>query len=129
MPFTTKERIYVDKDGKVVAESDPNSASLLLAAGKEVSDEMAARYNLTAETHGVPDTQPFLPGQKEGETLAADEETLRGGGGGKAVEGPAATKALSSASIGRKSAADTSKGAAKAAKSAAKPAAKAGAKK
>lgn len=51
--FVTKERIYADKDGKVVAEDAPTVHHLLFGAGVEVSGAEAEEYGLDAATYGA----------------------------------------------------------------------------
>lgn len=50
MTHTAKERIYVDKDGNVVAADDPNVAMLAVGEGQELSDAEAKKYGLKSES-------------------------------------------------------------------------------
>ncbi len=45
-PYVATERLYLDKDGKVVKASDPNRATLLVAAGGALPMERATELGL-----------------------------------------------------------------------------------
>lgn len=44
--FTSSRRLYLDKDGGVVEEGDPNRVSLLAAAGSPIPLELAVKHGL-----------------------------------------------------------------------------------
>jgi len=46
--WTADRRLYLDKDGKVVEANDPSRATLLIAAGGNMSLADAERYGLIA---------------------------------------------------------------------------------
>lgn len=47
MPYVSDKRLYVNKDkSRVVEESDPEAAYLLVAEGSELSDADAEKYGL-----------------------------------------------------------------------------------
>lgn len=45
--FISKERLYLDADGNVVDENDPNRATLLVGKGGTLSAEQAEKYGLS----------------------------------------------------------------------------------
>ena len=45
-PYTATERLYLDRDGKVVKEDDPNRASLLIAPGQTMEGDRAVELGL-----------------------------------------------------------------------------------
>lgn len=49
MPYTAKERLYLDKDGKVVKAGDPKAEKLLIAKGQTMPDKEAERYGLKSK--------------------------------------------------------------------------------
>lgn len=48
--YVATERLYLNKDGKVVKGDDPSRTSLLVAVGGKLSDEDARRYGLIEDT-------------------------------------------------------------------------------
>lgn len=47
--YVADRRLYLDKDGKVVEAKDPTKASLLVAAGNTLPEEVARKYGLIQE--------------------------------------------------------------------------------
>jgi hypothetical protein len=54
MPYTADERLYLDANGNVVKEGDPNAATLLVGVGGQLSDEDARRYGLASKAKTEP---------------------------------------------------------------------------
>lgn len=48
--YTVTERIYLDRDGSVVSEDDPNAATLFSTPGKEIPYAVARDLGLVKET-------------------------------------------------------------------------------
>lgn len=44
--YTSKERLHLSRDGRVVKPGDPTSISLLVNEGGQISDEVARKYGL-----------------------------------------------------------------------------------
>lgn len=47
--YVADRRLYLDKDGKVVEEGDPNKVSLLVGAGGMIPEEQARALGLLEE--------------------------------------------------------------------------------
>jgi hypothetical protein len=45
--FVSDKRLYLDKDGKVVGDKDPNKLTLLVSEGGSIPFETAEKYGLT----------------------------------------------------------------------------------
>jgi pyruvate dehydrogenase E2 component (dihydrolipoamide acetyltransferase) len=73
--YIASARLYLDKDGKVVDENDPNRASLLVPAGGRLPVERAEELGLTKELTLEESPKEVKPGEN------------------KMVAGPQATKA------------------------------------
>jgi pyruvate dehydrogenase E2 component (dihydrolipoamide acetyltransferase) len=73
--YIASARLYLDKDGKVVDENDPNRASLLVPAGGRLPVERAEELGLTKELTLEESPKEVKPGEN------------------KMVTGPQATKA------------------------------------
>jgi pyruvate/2-oxoglutarate dehydrogenase complex dihydrolipoamide acyltransferase (E2) component len=75
--YIATERLYLDKDGKVVKADDPNRASLLVGVGGRLPIERAEELGLTGEM--------TLEDNPQEKAITRAEN--------KAVSGPSATKA------------------------------------
>jgi|GEM_PF-6818517 len=96
MDYVSKERLYLDADGKVVKEGDEGAATLLVAEGGKLDDVTAKRYKLSggekAEAYdAVADHESRHAGETDAEATAARDAMLRGE---KAAIAPPATKAV-----------------------------------
>lgn len=101
MPYTSKERLYLAPDGTVLREADLDErsvATLLVAAGVEVSDQDVERYGLRGKRlvarAGEPDDEPDAVAEHRelhGEAGAADDT---GDTAVKAVKQPEENKAV-----------------------------------
>jgi len=99
MAYVSKERLYLDADGKVVKEGDEKAATLLVAEGGELDDVTAKRYKLSggekAEAYdAVADHEARHAGETDAEAAAARDAMLTSE---KAAIAPPATKAVSRA--------------------------------
>jgi hypothetical protein len=66
MTYTSDKWLWLDADGNVT-EQQPSSGSLLVPAGGEIPDEVAARYGLTTPAAGAtaePKAQQSAPENK-----------------------------------------------------------------
>ena len=48
-PWTADRRIYLDKEGNVVAEDSPERVELLVSEGKTIPYELAEKHGLVGE--------------------------------------------------------------------------------
>lgn len=75
--FVSDRRLYLDKDGKVVEADDPARASLLVAKGASLPEDVARKYGLIIEAVPVAKEEVIelsahtVPQLKE---IAKDEE-------------------------------------------------------
>jgi hypothetical protein len=69
MTYTSDKRLYLDKDGKVV-EDAPESGSLLVGEGGELSDEEAQKYGLSNKSAEQPDAKQVAePPENKAQTM------------------------------------------------------------
>ncbi len=98
MAYVSKERLYLDADGKVVKDGDEGARTLLVGEGGELDDVTAKRHKLSggdkAEAYdAVADHEARHAGETDAEADAARARMLAG----KAATAPPATKAVSRA--------------------------------
>lgn len=101
MPFVSKERLYVDPDGTVLREDDLNErsvATLLVAAGVEVSDQDVERYGLRGKRlvrrADEPDDEPEAAAAEPEVAAVAPVDDDTGDTAVKAVKQPEENKAV-----------------------------------
>lgn len=70
--FVSEERLYLDKDGNVVGDKDPNKLTLLVSAGGTLPYDEALKYGLVKdEGNGGAGEEEVVEDEDE---EAADEE-------------------------------------------------------
>lgn len=80
MPHIAKERIYVDKDGKVVPHDHPSVAMLAVGEGQEVDDETAKKYGIKEPKESKAESAPpenkaeVMPAKVSGLTINRAEK-------------------------------------------------------
>ncbi len=113
MTYVSKERLYLDADGKVVKDGDPSASTLLVGAGGELDDPTAKRYKLKGgdvKTYdAAADHEDKHGGETDAQAADAHARMLAGEpdpdgpavtgerGDVKATDAPPATKAVSRA--------------------------------
>jgi hypothetical protein len=63
MTYTSDKWLWLDADGNVT-DQQPSSGSLLVAAGGEIPDKVAARYGLTTDAGADEKAQQNAPANK-----------------------------------------------------------------
>lgn len=58
MAYLADRRLYVTEDGRMVEAGDPDARWLLVGAGSELSDAVAAKYGLTLSAVIEPESKP-----------------------------------------------------------------------
>lgn len=71
--YISPERLYLDKDGKVVKADDPNRVSLLVGKGGSIPQADADRYGLTG-TADEPDEKAAAPKATKAVTKAPENK-------------------------------------------------------
>lgn len=91
-PYTSDERLYLDRDGKVVGEDSPDRQTLLVGAGGTLSAEKAKQYGLVPDDRSGAEQEEPVARQTLGDDPTGEKATRSRAVAGAAPQTKAVTR-------------------------------------